>query len=95
VLIGPHSVISAAQIHSHVVVGARCVLQPFCVIRENVRILEDSVIPAGMVVPPGVIVGGRPAKVIDEVGEGWGVEGARGAGWIEGGDLREVVRDIK
>jgi dynactin 5 len=95
VLVGPNSVISAAQIHSHVVIGARCVLQPFCIIRENVRILDDTVVPANMIVPPGVVVGGRPARVLDEVGEGWGVEGARGAGWVEGGDLRDVVRGIK
>jgi dynactin-5 len=95
VLVGPNSVISAAQVHSHVIIGARCILQPFCVIRENVRILDDSVVPAGMVVPPGVVVAGRPARIVDDVGEGWGVEGAKGADWTPGGDLKEVVRGVK
>ena len=67
---------------------------PFCIIRENVRILPDSVVPANMVVPPGVVVAGRPARIVGEVGEGFGVDGT-GEGYVEGGDLREVVRGIK
>jgi dynactin-5 len=48
-----------------------------------------------MVVPPMSIVGGRPGRVIGEVGEGWGVSVGGGEGWVEGGDLRELVRSIK
>jgi dynactin-5 len=94
VFIGPQCTISAALIHSHVHIGARCVLMPFCVIRENVRILPDTVVPANMVVPPGAVVAGRPGRIVGEVGEGFGVDGA-GEGWVEGGDLREVVRGIR
>ena len=87
---------SAAQIHAHVHVGARCVLQAFCIIREHVRILDDSVVPAGMVVPPGVVVGGRPARIVGEQGEGWGVSSGQGGDeWVEGGDLRGVVKAVK
>jgi dynactin 5 len=88
--------VSAAQIHPHVHVGARCVLQAFCILREHVRVLDDSVVPAGMVVPPGVVVGGRPARIVGEVGEGWGEgRGEMGEEWVEGGDLRGVVRGVK
>jgi dynactin-5 len=50
-----------------------------------------------MVVPPGVVVGGRPARIVGEVGEGWGVVVGGGGPeeWVEGGDLRGVVRSIK
>lgn len=49
-----------------------------------------------MVVPAGSIVGGKPGRVIGEVGEGWGVAGGNaGELWVEGGELRELVRSIK
>lgn len=77
-------------------------------IKENVKILPDTVIPANMIIPPGSVVGGRPARVVGEVGEGWGVSGGVGGlgiggvagsgeekGWVEGGDLRELVRSIR
>ncbi|KAF2669969.1 trimeric LpxA-like protein [Microthyrium microscopicum] len=94
VLIGPGCVVESAQIHNHVHVGARCVLGAFSVLRENCRVLEGSCVPAGMVVPPGAVVAGRPARVVGEVGEGFGVDGV-GEGWVEGGELREVVRGIR
>lgn len=62
-----------------------------------------------MVIASGSVVGGQPARVVGDVGEGWGVSaggsgGGGGSGlslgggedkWIEGGDLRELVRSIK
>ncbi|KAF2014906.1 trimeric LpxA-like protein [Aaosphaeria arxii CBS 175.79] len=106
VFIGPNSTISAISISSHVHVGANTVIHPFAIIKENVKILPNSVVPAQMVIPSGSVVGGRPAKVIGEVGEGWGVSGGGAGGglgvggggeksWVEGGDLRELVRSIK
>ncbi|KIW00238.1 uncharacterized protein PV09_08130 [Verruconis gallopava] len=98
VFIGPNSQISSADIKSHVHIGANCVLQPFCIIRENVKILPDTIVPGGMVVPPNSVVGGRPARIIGEVGEGWGSSvAAIGSGGeiVEGGDLRELVRSIR
>ncbi|KAF4304523.1 putative dynactin subunit 5 protein [Botryosphaeria dothidea] len=118
VFIGPNSHISAASVSSHVYIGESCILEPFCIIRDNVKILPHSVVPSNMVIPSNSIVGGRPARVVGELGEGWGVAaggggvgssgGAGGAAttgvglplglgdvWVEGGDLRELVRSIK
>jgi dynactin-5 len=65
-------------------------------IKENCKILPDTVVPPNMVIPAGSIVGGRPGRIIGEVGEGWGVgSGGQGEQWVEGGDLRELVRSIK
>ena len=96
VFIGPDSHISAAAISSHVHIGANCVLSALCIVREYSKILPDSVVPPGMTVPAGAVVGGRPATILGEVGEGWGVGGAmEGEEWVEGGDLRPLVRSIK
>jgi dynactin 5 len=104
---GPGTTISAISISSHVYVGANVVIQPFAIIKENVKILPNTIVPAHMVIPSGSVVAGRPARVVGEVGEGWGVSavGAGGGGlgtssgagngWVEGGDLRELVRAIK
>lgn len=85
-------------------------LEPFCIIRDNVKVLPHSVVPANMVIPSNSVVGGRPARVVGELGEGWGVVAGAGAGglgglggpgggqgveWVEGGDLRELVRSIR
>jgi dynactin-5 len=49
-----------------------------------------------MVIPPGSIVAGKPARIVGEVGEGWGQTGGEeGVDWREGGDLRPLVRSIK
>ncbi|KAF2102671.1 trimeric LpxA-like protein [Rhizodiscina lignyota] len=104
VFIGPNSTIQSASISSHVHIGEHCVLQPFSMVRENVKILPHTIVPANMVIPSNSVVGGRPARIIGEVGEGWGAAGgasaAGGAGtggesWVEGGDLRELVRSIR
>ncbi|KAF2740252.1 trimeric LpxA-like protein [Polyplosphaeria fusca] len=106
VFVGPNCTISAISISSHVHVGANTIIHPFAIIKENVKILPNSVIPANMVIPSGSVVGGRPARVVGEVGEGWGVSGGGASGglgvggggekaWVEGGDLRELVRSIK
>ncbi|WPH02568.1 Hypothetical protein R9X50_00543300 [Acrodontium crateriforme] len=97
IFIGPGSHISAASISSHVYIGANCVLSPFCVIKESCKILPNTVVPPHMIVPPGSIVAGRPGRIIGEVGDGWGQGGGGGEGeeWVEGGDLRPLVRSIK
>ncbi|OCK84345.1 dynactin subunit 5 [Lepidopterella palustris CBS 459.81] len=105
VFIGPNTTISAISISSHVHIGAGCVIHPFAIIKDNVKILPNTVVPAHMVIPSGSVVAGRPARVVGEVGEGWGVSaggagggalgGAGGQGWVEGGDLRELVRGIR
>ncbi|KAI7358816.1 hypothetical protein KC354_g9545 [Hortaea werneckii] len=98
VFIGPESHIAAASISSHVHIGAHCVLLPFCVVKEQCKILPGTVVPPHMVIPPGSVVAGRPARVVGEVGEGWGMQlggGGDGEEWVEGGDLRPLVRSIK
>ncbi|KZM22367.1 uncharacterized protein EKO05_0007738 [Ascochyta rabiei] len=106
VFVGPNSTISAISISSHVHIGANVTIQPFVIIKENVKILPHTVVPMNMVIASGSVVGGQPARVIGEVGEGWGVGGGGAGGglgvggggeekWVEGGDLRELVRSIK
>ncbi|KAG9671341.1 trimeric LpxA-like protein, partial [Aureobasidium melanogenum] len=96
VFIGPNCHISAIAISSHVYIGANVVLSPFCIIKDNCKILPDTVVPPNMVVPVGSIVGGKPGKIIGEVGEGWGVgAGTSGESWVEGGELRDLVRSIR
>ncbi|KAI9709282.1 MAG: hypothetical protein M1820_003402 [Bogoriella megaspora] len=94
VYIGPECTVSAVTIGNHVHIGPKCVLGPFSIIKENCKILEGSALPQGMVVPPGSVVAGVPARVIDEVPEGWG-GGGRGGETVEGGELRELVRSIR
>ncbi|KAF2721980.1 trimeric LpxA-like protein [Polychaeton citri CBS 116435] len=96
VFIGPGTHVSAISISSHVHIGADCVLSPFCVVKEFCKIMPGTVVPPHMVIPPGSIVEGRPARIIGEVGEGWGQGGGgEGEEWVEGGDLRALVRSIK
>ncbi|KAH7386085.1 trimeric LpxA-like protein [Pyrenochaeta sp. MPI-SDFR-AT-0127] len=106
VFVGPNCTIQAINISSHVHISEKVIIGPFVIIKENVKILPHTVIPANMVIASGSVVGGRPARVIGEVGEGWGVSGGGAGGglgvggggeekWVEGGDLRELVRSIK
>lgn len=103
---GPNSTISAISISSHVHIGANVTIQPFAIIKENVKILPNTVVPTNMVIASGSVVAGQPARIVGEVGEGWGVGGGGAGGglgvggggeekWVEGGDLRELVRSIK
>ena len=92
--------IQATSISSHVHIGEGCILQQFSIIKENCKILPNSVVPPFMVVPAGSVVGGQPAQILGEVGEGWGISPGAAAGggtgdWVEGGDLRELVRSIR
>jgi dynactin 5 len=82
VFVGQGSVIRAAEVRSHVHIGANVVVGNMCLIKEGVRVLDGAVLPAGSVWASGVVVGGRPARVVGSVGEGWGWggEGAIGSG---------------
>lgn len=96
VFIGTGTHVSSVAISNHVHVGANCVLGPFSLIKESSKILPNTVVPANMVIPPGSVVGGRPARIIGEVADGWGqVGGADGEEVAEGGDLRTLVKTIK
>lgn len=96
VFVGADTLISSLSISSHVYIGPGCVLSPFSIVKEGSKILPGAVVPHSMVVPPGSVVAGNPARVVGEVGEGWGQGGGgEGEEWIEGGDLRALVRSIK
>jgi dynactin-5 len=70
VFVGQNTVVQAATIGSHVHIGHNVVVGDFAIIKDYVRILEGSVVPANMVIPSFSIVGGQPARVIGEVPEG-------------------------
>lgn len=96
VFIGPSSHISCASISSHVWIGANCVLESMCIVKEFSKIMPGTVVPPGMTVPAGAVVAGRPARIVGEVGDGWGQGGGmEREDWVEGGDLRPLVRSIK
>lgn len=102
VFIGAGAYVGAASVGSHVHIGEGAVIGNGCIIRDGVKVLEGAVMVPGMVAPSGVIVGGRPARILDELPDGWGMTGAAGAGdaegevkWSEGGELRELVRSIR
>lgn len=88
----------AASVGDHVFIGNDVVVGNACVIAERVKVLDDCVMPPAMQVPSGVVVGGTPARILGEVGDGWGVaaSGTLGEGeWLEGGDLRALIRSVK
>ena len=89
VFVGQGSIIEAASIGDHVHIGAGSVIGRMAILKEWVEVLEGSVVPAGMVVASGSVIGGRPARYLGDVGDGWGV----GEG-VEGGDQRELWRSV-
>lgn len=70
VFVGHGSVVQAASVGSHVHIGARVVVGELAIIKDYVRVLDDSIIPPNMVIPSFSIVAGQPARVIGEVPEG-------------------------
>ncbi|KXJ87684.1 dynactin subunit 5 [Microdochium bolleyi] len=70
VFVGEGAVVQAATIGSHVHIGANAVVGEFAIIKDYVRVLPDTVIPANMVIPSFSIVAGQPARVVGEVPEG-------------------------
>ncbi|KAF2757781.1 trimeric LpxA-like protein, partial [Pseudovirgaria hyperparasitica] len=95
VFIGSNTHVSSISIASHVHISENCILHPFSIINQNVKILPNTIVPGQMVVPANSMIGGQPARVVGEVGEGWGVStGGAGGEWVEGGELRELVRSI-
>jgi dynactin-5 len=82
--VGPGSVVEAALIGNHVHIGAGCVIGKFAIIKDFVRILEGTVVPANMVIPSFSVVGGRPGRVVGEVPEGG----------QESFDCREIYKSV-
>ncbi|KAJ5861416.1 uncharacterized protein N7529_008726 [Penicillium soppii] len=88
VFVGEGAVIEAAQLGNHVHVGKGAAVGSMAIIKDYAYVLDGAVVPPGMVVPSWCVVGGRPARIVGEVGEGYGVEGA------EGGMARERYRVV-
>ncbi|KAJ5234989.1 Dynactin subunit 5 [Penicillium citrinum] len=88
VFVGESAVVEAASLGNHVHVGARATIGSMAIIKDFSVVLDGAVVPPGMVVPSWCVVGGKPARIIGEVGEGYGVEGA------EGGLARERYRAV-
>ena len=86
VFVGERAVVEAASVGNHVHIGKEVVLGGMAILKDFAVVLDGAVVPAGMVVPSWCVVGGRPARILGEVGEGYGVEGA------EGGLARERYR---
>lgn len=86
VFVGERAVIEAATIGNHVHIGKEAVIGSMAILKDFAYVLDGAVVPPGMVVPSWCVVGGRPARIVGEVGEGYGVEGA------EGGLARERYR---
>ncbi|CAG7960510.1 unnamed protein product [Penicillium olsonii] len=88
VFVGEGAVIEAAQLGNHVHVGKGAVVGSMAIIKDYGYVLDGAVVPPGMVVPSWCVVGGKPARIVGEVGEGYGVEGA------DGGLARERYRAV-
>lgn len=86
VFVGERAVVEAATVGNHVSIGKEAVVGAMAILKDFVVVLDGAVVPAAMVVPSWCVVGGRPARIVGEVGEGFGVEGA------EGGMARERYR---
>jgi dynactin-5 len=88
VFVGEGAVVEAGTLGNHVYVGKGAVIGTMAILKDYAYVLDDAVVPPGMVVPSWCVVGGRPARIVGEVGEGYGVEGA------EGGMARERYRVV-
>lgn len=88
VFVGEAAVVEAASLGNHVHVGAGATVGSMAILKDFAVVLDGAVVPPGMVVPSWCVVGGRPARIVGEVGEGYGVEGA------EGGLARERYRVV-
>ena len=69
VYIDEKCVISAASIGSNVHIGKNCIIGHRVVIKDNTKILDDSVLAADTIVPPFTVFGGKPALYLGELTE--------------------------
>ena len=69
VYIDRNCVISAASIGNNVHIGKNCVIGHRVVIKDNTKILDNSVLAADTVVPPFTCYGGSPATFLGELPE--------------------------
>ncbi|RAL15352.1 dynactin subunit 5 [Aspergillus homomorphus CBS 101889] len=88
VFVGERAVVEAASVGNHVHIGRDAVVGSMAILKDNAYVLDGAVVAPGMVVPSWCVVGGAPARIVGEVGEGYGVEGG------EGGLARERYRVV-
>jgi dynactin 5 len=88
VFVGERAVVEAATVGNHVHIGEDAVIGNMAILKDFAYVLDGAVVPPQMVVPSFCVVGGAPARIIGEVGEGYGVEGA------EGGMARERYKMV-
>ncbi|KAJ5668751.1 Dynactin subunit 5 [Penicillium macrosclerotiorum] len=88
VFVGESAVVEAASLGNHVHVGAGAMVGSMAIIKDFSVVLDGAVVSPGMIVPSWCVVGGQPARIVGEVGEGYGIEGA------EGGMARERYRVV-
>ena len=69
VSIGKKCVVEAAWIGTNVIVGDGCVISKRVIIKDNCKIVSNSIIPPGMVIPPFSVVAGCPARIVGELTE--------------------------
>jgi len=69
VFIGSNTIIEAAQIGSYVSIGSNVQIGKFAIIKDCVRIEDDSVIPANATIASFSIVSGKPGLVVGELPE--------------------------
>ncbi|CEH11871.1 Dynactin, subunit p25 [Ceraceosorus bombacis] len=69
VIIGAGSILEAAVVGSCVDIGRNVIIGKFAVIKDGVRILDNSVLAPGQVVISGTVWGGSPAKCLGELSE--------------------------
>ncbi|KAF9893019.1 hypothetical protein FE257_012430 [Aspergillus nanangensis] len=86
VFVGERAVVEAATVGNHVHIGKEAVVGSMAILKDFAVVLDGAVVAPGMVVPSWCVVGGAPARIVGEVGEGYAVEGA------DGGLARERYR---
>ncbi|KAL6892385.1 trimeric LpxA-like protein [Trichoderma longibrachiatum] len=70
VFVGQGTVVQAASIGNHVYIGSGCVVNEFAIIKDYVKVLDGTIVPANMVVPSFSIVAGQPGRVVGELPDG-------------------------
>jgi dynactin-5 len=88
VFVGERAVVEAATVGNHVHIGREAVVGSMAILKDFAVVLDGAVVAPGMVVPSWCVVGGAPARIVGEVGEGYAVEGA------DGGMARERYRMV-
>ena len=67
--IGKKCVIEAAWIGSNVIIGDGCVVSKRVIVKDNCKIVSNTIIPPGMVIPPFSVVAGCPGRIVGELPE--------------------------